>query len=100
VAQQYPPPPPPPPAGGPVQQNGLALGGMICGIVGIPLGFLFIPIIGIVLGIVAIALGVAGRSRATTTGIGMGQANAAIYTGAGAIVASIIAIVIVNSLIT
>ena len=96
MAQAPPPPPPPPqPPAGPVQQNGLALAGMICGIVGIPLGFLLIPIIGIVLGVVAIVLGVMGKNRAAVIGVGQGQAMAAIWTGVGAIVVSILAIVIV-----
>ena len=89
MAQQYPPAAPPPPTG-PAAQNGMALASMIVGIMGIVVALL-IPIGGFVLGIVALVLGLVSRSKAAQTGVGLGQANAGVWTGAGAIAASIIA---------
>lgn len=96
--QQYPPPPPPPP-GAPWQTNGLALAGMVCGIVGIVLAIL-IAFIGIILGILAVVFGAIGRNRAQATGIGHGQATAALITGGVAIVVGIINIIVAVALFT
>jgi hypothetical protein len=97
--QQYPPPPPPPPAGVPGQTNGLALAGMICGIVGIVMAIL-IAFIGIILGILAIIFAAIGRQRAVATGVGLGQANAGLITGGVAIVTGIINIALAVALYT
>ncbi len=98
MAQQYPPSAPPPPAGAPAQ-NGMALAAMICGILGIVVAIL-IPIGGFVLGIVGLILGLVSKQKATVTGIGLGQANAGVWTGAGAIAASIIAFFVYASILT
>lgn len=99
---QPPPPQPPypsaPPPGRP-QSNGLALAGMICGIVSIVLSLL-IAFIGIALGIVGLILSLIGRGRATRTGVGGGQATAGIITGAVGIVVGIANIALFVALFT
>ncbi len=93
MAQQY--PPPPPPAGAPAATNGIAIAGMICGIVSILSAFL-IALLGLITGILAVVFGVLGRNKALQSGgMGMGQATAGIATGAVGILLSIIAYIIV-----
>jgi hypothetical protein len=99
VAQQQYPPSPPPPAGAPGQTNGLALAGMVCGIVGIVLAIL-IAFVGIILGILAIVFSAIGRTRALATGIGQSQATAGLITGGIAIVVGIINIIAAVALFT
>ena len=89
MAQNYPPTPPSgPQATG--ASNGLALGGMICGIIGAVVAFL-IPIVGLLLGLVAVGLSIPARSRAAASGVGRGQATAGLVLGIAAIALSVAA---------
>ena len=95
---EYPPTPPGTPvAGGPGQgTNGLAVAGMICGILGL---VLFWTIwLGIILGVLGIIFGAIGQSRAKTMGgTGRGMAMAGLICGAIAVVAAIIFVVFIAS---
>ena len=92
MAQQY--PPPPPPTGVPTGTNGIALAGMICGIVSVLFAFL-VALVGLILGILGVVFGVVGRNKALQLGVGQGQATAGIATGAVGILLSIVAYIIV-----
>ncbi|MEX2551277.1 MAG: hypothetical protein WD638_13735 [Nitriliruptoraceae bacterium] len=83
------------PAGGAAAQgdnNGVALGAMVTGLISLILaiiGFLLLPILlSVPGGIVAILLGILGRKRAKAGAAGAGQALAGLLTGIAAIVVS------------
>ena len=91
-------PPTPPGTGGTAtgQTNGLAVAGMICGILGLVL--FWTVWIGIILGVLGIIFGALGRSRANSMGgTGRGMAMTGIITGAIGVVAAIIFIVFIAS---
>jgi Domain of unknown function (DUF4190) len=88
VPQPPQPPQPPVPPGLPGQTNGMAITGMVCGILGIVL--FWIPYVGVILGILGLVFGFLGRSRAAQLGgVGQGMAVAGIVTGAIAVVAGV-----------
>ena len=90
---------PPPPPAAPTRTNGIAIAGMVCGIVGLVFAFL-VPIIGIITGILGVVFGFLGRKRATETGgMGAGQAMTGIITGILGVVIAIIWIVYVASVV-
>lgn len=96
VPQPPQPPQPPVPPGVPGQTNGLAIAGMVCGILGLVL--FWFPYLGIVLGILGLVFGVLGRNRATQLGgVGQGMALAGIVTGAVAVLVGILWIVFIIS---
>lgn len=83
------------PPGGAVLKNGLGVAGMVCGIVGVVLGWIpFVFWLGFILGILALVFGVIGRGR-TQRGEANngGQATAAIVLGAVAIVLAILSVI-------
>ncbi|MGH2662450.1 MAG: DUF4190 domain-containing protein [Actinomycetota bacterium] len=85
---------PPVPPGVPGQTNGLAIAGMVCGILGVVL--FWIPYLGIILGILGLVFGFLGRNRAVQLGgVGQGMAMAGIVTGAVAVVAGILWIIFI-----
>ncbi len=85
---------PPVPPGVPGQTNGLAVAGMVCGILGVVL--FWFPYLSIILGILGLVFGFLGRTRAVQLGgVGAGMATTAIITGAVAVVAGIIWIILV-----
>jgi lysylphosphatidylglycerol synthetase-like protein (DUF2156 family) len=85
---------PPVPPGVPGQTNGMAVAGMVCGILGVVL--FWFPYLSIILGILALVFGFVGRSKAVQLGgVGAGMATTAIITGAVAIVAGVIFLIYV-----
>jgi uncharacterized protein DUF4190 len=96
VPQPPQPPQPPVPPGVPGQTNGLAIAGMVCGILGLVL--FWFPYLGIVLGILGLVFGVLGRNRAVQLGgVGQGMALAGIVTGGVAVVVGILWIIFIIS---
>ena len=88
----------PPPMMRPPQGNGLATAGMICGIVGLCLFFLWF--LAGILGLLGIVFGAIGLSRAGKLGgRGKGLALTGIITGALAILLSIVFVVVVVRLV-
>ena len=94
MAQQPSPPPPgsyPPPAA--PQQNGVAIGGMVTGIVSVVFFWLFF--IGIPAGIVGVVLGFVGLNKSKQmNGMGRGMAITGIVTGAVGTVAAVVIIIV------
>lgn len=82
-----------PPGGG---SNGLAIGALVVGIIG--LITVWVPFLGIVLGLVALVLGIVGRKKANETGVGGGMAIAGLIMGVLAILGGILWIVFVAAL--
>ncbi len=83
-----------PPPGAPSQGNGLAVAGMVVGIVSIPLFFL--NWIDIIIGIVGLVLSIVGLNRSKRLGgTGRGMAIAGIVTSAVGIVAAAIFLIAV-----
>lgn len=100
MSQTYPPPPPQYPAGpGTQQTNGLAVAGMVVGIVSIALFFL--NWIDILIGIVGLVLSIVGLSKSRQLGgTGRGMAIAGIITSAVGIVAAAIFLIAVVVAVT
>lgn len=93
------PPPPSRPTTG-AAGNGLAVAGMILGIVSIVTAFL-IALVGLISGILALVFGFMGRNRALQMGgAGQAQATTALVTGGIGVVLSIIAYIIVFNALT
>jgi hypothetical protein len=94
---------PPPPGSRPTTGaagNGLAIAGMVCGIISIVTAFL-IALVGLITGILALVFGFMGRNRAVQMGgAGQTQATAALVTGGIGVVLSIIAYIIVFNALT
>jgi hypothetical protein len=76
-------------------QNGLAVGSLVTGIIGVIFAFL-IPIIGLVLGIVSVALGAVARRNGNRSG----QTTAGLLLGVLAIVVSVANMVIAYNIMT
>jgi hypothetical protein len=87
-------PPPPPPHYGSGPSNGLAIAGMVIGIVSIVLFFL--NWVDIIIGIVGLVLSLVGLSKARRLGgVGRGMAIAGVATSSVGIVAAIIFLIAV-----
>jgi hypothetical protein len=99
VGDNYPPPPPPgpappPPYGRVAQTNGLAIAGMVLGIVSIVLFFL--AWIASVVGVVGLILSLVGLNKSKQMGgSGRGMAIAGVITSAAGIVIGIVVTIIV-----
>jgi len=65
------------PAGGPGDGGGKGTGALVCGILSIPLAFLFFPV-GLLLGVIAVILGVMARRESAGTD---GKATGGLITG-------------------
>jgi hypothetical protein len=76
-------------------KNGLGLAGMVCGIVGVVLGWIpFVFWLGFILGILALVFGAIGRGRfGRGEANNGGQATAAIVLGAVAIVFGVLSVI-------
>jgi len=85
---------PPAPVAG---RNGMAIGALVVGIVGVVLAFC-LPPLGLVLGVVALVLGFLARRKAAVNG-GAGQAMAGIILGAVSIVLAVVVLAVFGSLV-
>lgn len=84
----FPPAPPPPaPAAASPQGNGLAVAGMVVGIVGLVL--FWVPYVGGVVSLVGLVLGAVGIARANKVGRGKGMAIAGVACGLCGVIANI-----------
>lgn len=75
--------------GGPQPSNGLAIAGLVLGIVGVVL--CWIPFLGVLLGVLAIVFGALGKKKANQGAQGSGQAVAGLVLG---IIATALAVLI------
>lgn len=103
MSDSAPTPPPPPPPGQPsrTQQpsSGIAVTALVCGLVGLVIALIpILGIFGIALGLVAVVLGLIGRSKAKKgEAAGKGMALAGAITGTLAVILGIIGLVIVGN---
>lgn len=75
--------------------NSLATAAMILGIVAVTSAWMpFVVVVGVITAIIALALGLAGLRRSTSTGVGRGRAVAGIAMGASALAAAVIGVLL------